>query len=95
MRLGPAGLIEVVSPFDAVTHAQLRAVRPPGRWLPRRGCWEFPFEAAAILERLSDRGGRVCLFRLGERVDLALAAGDDDRDGCDCDAASAHEPKHR
>ena len=52
LRLGPAGLIEVVSPFDAVTHAQLRAVRPPGRWLPRRGCWEFPFEAAAILERL-------------------------------------------
>jgi SNF2 family DNA or RNA helicase len=52
MRLGPAGLIEVVSPFDAVTHAQLRAVRPAGRWLPRRGCWEFPFEAAAILERL-------------------------------------------
>ena len=52
MRLGSSGLIEVVSPFDAVTHAQLRAVRPPGRWLPRRGCWEFPFEAAAILERL-------------------------------------------
>jgi hypothetical protein len=50
MRLGPAGLIEVVSPFDAVTHAQLRAVRPAGRWLARRGCWEFPFEAIAILE---------------------------------------------
>jgi SNF2 family DNA or RNA helicase len=56
MRLGVAGLIEVVSPFDAVTQAQLRAVRPPGRWLPRRGCWEFPFEAAAILEqRLAGR----------------------------------------
>jgi SNF2 family DNA or RNA helicase len=51
MRLGPTGLIEVVSPFDAVTHAQLRAVRPAGRWLARRGCWEFPFEAIAILER--------------------------------------------
>jgi len=51
MRLGLAGLIEVASPFDAVTHAQLRAVRPPGRWLPRQGCWEFPFEAAAILEQ--------------------------------------------
>ena len=52
MRLGAAGLIEVVCPFDAVTYAQLRAVRPAGRWLSRRGCWEFPFEAAAILERL-------------------------------------------
>ena len=51
MRLGPAGLIEVVCPFDAVTWAQLRALRPRGRWLPRRRCWEFPLEAAAVLER--------------------------------------------
>ena len=51
MRLGPTGLIEVVSPFDAVTQAQLRSVRPAGRWLSRRGCWEFPLEAAAALER--------------------------------------------
>ncbi|MFN9933437.1 MAG: SNF2-related protein [Cyanobacteriota bacterium] len=51
MRLGPTGLIEVVSPFDAVTQAQLRAVRPPGRWLSRRACWEFPLEAAAALEQ--------------------------------------------
>jgi SNF2 family DNA or RNA helicase len=51
MRLGPAGLIELVSPFDAVTWAQLRALRPRGRWLPRRRCWQFPLEAAAVLER--------------------------------------------
>ena len=51
MRLGPSGLIEVVCPFDAVTWAQLRALRPRGRWLPRRRCWEFPLEAAAGLER--------------------------------------------
>jgi SNF2 family DNA or RNA helicase len=50
MQLGPAGLIEVVCPFDAVTWAQLRALRPRGRWLPRRRCWEFPLEAAAVLE---------------------------------------------
>ena len=65
MRLGPAGLIEVVSPFDAVTHAQLRAVRPPGRWLPRRGGGEFPFEAAAIRERLL--AGRLALKASKER----------------------------
>jgi SNF2 family DNA or RNA helicase len=51
MRLGPTGLIEVASPFDAVTHAQLRAVRPAGRWLSRSGCWEFPLEAATALEQ--------------------------------------------
>jgi tRNA U34 5-carboxymethylaminomethyl modifying GTPase MnmE/TrmE len=49
MRLGPTGLIEVVSPFDAVTQAQLRALRPSGRWLQARGCWEFPLEAAVAL----------------------------------------------
>lgn len=51
LRLGPAGLIEVVCPFDAVTWAHLRALQPAGRWLARRRCWEFPLEAAAILER--------------------------------------------
>jgi len=56
MRLGPTGLIEVVCPFDAVTQAQLRALRPKGRWLPARGCWEFPLEAAVALEsRLAGR----------------------------------------
>jgi len=52
LRLGPSGLIEVVCPFDAVTHAQLRSIRPRGLWQPRRGCWEFPLEAAAVLEPL-------------------------------------------
>ncbi len=51
MRLGPSGLIEVVSPFDAVTQAQLRAIRPRGQWLSRRGCWQFPLEAAEALQR--------------------------------------------
>jgi SNF2 family DNA or RNA helicase len=49
LRLGASGLIEVISPFDAVTQAQLRAVRPRGRWWGQRGCWEFPLEAAAGL----------------------------------------------
>lgn len=52
MRLGSSGLIEIVCPFDAVTHAQLRRVRPAGQWVRQRGCWEFPFEAAALLQRL-------------------------------------------
>lgn len=52
VRLGPSGLVEVSCPFDAVTFAQLRAVRPRGRWLARRGCWEFPLEAAAVLQPL-------------------------------------------
>ena len=56
MRLGPSGLIEVVCPFDAVTWAQLRALRPRGRWLQRQRCWQFPLEAAAVLRR--ELGGR-------------------------------------
>ncbi len=60
LRLGATGRIEVVSPYDAVTQAQLRAVRPRGRWLSGRGgggmCWEFPLEAALALRRtLADR----------------------------------------
>lgn len=51
MRLGPSGLIEVVSPFDPVTQAQLRRIRPAGRWLSSRSCWEFPLEAAAALDQ--------------------------------------------
>ncbi|KEF42376.1 MAG: helicase [Cyanobium sp. CACIAM 14] len=59
MRLGPSGLIEVVSPFDAVTQAQLRAIRPRGQWLSRRRCWQFPLEAAEVLQRQC--GGRFPL----------------------------------
>jgi len=51
MRLGAAGSIELVLPFDAVTQAQLRAVRPRGAWRSRRSCWEFPLEAAVELQR--------------------------------------------
>ncbi|EDY37813.1 SWI/SNF family helicase_2 [Cyanobium sp. PCC 7001] len=50
LRLGASGRIEVISPFDAVTSAQLRAIRPRGTWLPQRRCWEFPLEAAAALQ---------------------------------------------
>jgi SNF2 family DNA or RNA helicase len=56
LRLGATGRIEVVSPYDAVTQAQLRAIRPRGRWLGGRGCWEFPLEAAtALRQALADR----------------------------------------
>lgn len=51
MRLGASGLIEVVSPFDPVTAAQLRAIRPAGRWQARERCWHFPLEAAAVLRQ--------------------------------------------
>ena len=41
----------MVSPFDAVTQAQLRRIRPRGRWHgPTRG-WEFPLAAAAVLQQ--------------------------------------------
>ncbi len=56
MRLGASGLIEVISPFDPVTQAQLRAIRPAGCWRVRRRCWEFPLEAALVLRaRLAER----------------------------------------
>jgi len=48
MRLGPTGLIEVVSPFDAVTQAQLRAIRPAGSWHTRRLCWQFARGATGV-----------------------------------------------
>ena len=51
MRLGDTGTIQLLLPFDAVTQAQLRAVRPRGHWRSRLGCWEFPLAAAAVLER--------------------------------------------
>ena len=56
MRLGSTGLIEVVCPFDAVTQAQLRSIRPAGQWLAGRRCWQFPLEAAGALDlRLAGR----------------------------------------
>ncbi|MEB3234864.1 MAG: DEAD/DEAH box helicase [Cyanobacteriota bacterium] len=50
LRLGASGLIEVISPFDAVTQAQLRRLRPRGQWCGRRQCWQFPLEAAQVLQ---------------------------------------------
>ncbi|MFN7678135.1 MAG: SNF2-related protein [Cyanobacteriota bacterium] len=52
LRLGPSGLIEVVSPFDPVTAAQLNAIRPPGRWSARDRCWQFPLEAARAVRTI-------------------------------------------
>jgi len=49
LRLAATGAIEVFSPYDAVTQAQLRRVRPRGLWRSQRGCWEFPLEAANTL----------------------------------------------
>ncbi len=56
LRLGATGRIEVISPFDAVTQAQLRTIRPRGHWNGRQRCWDFPLEAAVALRRtLADR----------------------------------------
>ena len=46
----------MVSPFDAVTQAQLRRIRPRGQWKgPSRG-WDFPLAAADALQQAL--GGR-------------------------------------
>jgi len=50
LRLGATGLIEVISPYDAVTQAQLRSLRPRGEWCAQRRCWQFPLEAAQSLQ---------------------------------------------
>jgi SNF2 family DNA or RNA helicase len=52
LRLGPTGRIEVISPYDAVTQAQLRKVRPQGQWNGPARHWDFPLEAAPALLRL-------------------------------------------
>jgi len=55
MRLGPSARIEVHTPFDAVTQAQLRAIRPAGLYRTQAGHWDFPLEAAV---RLREQFGR-------------------------------------
>lgn len=52
LRLGTTGRIEVISPYDAVTQAQLRGVRPRGCWDGSRRCWVFPLEAANALQQV-------------------------------------------
>ena len=59
LRLGATGSIEVISPFDAVTQAQLRALRPRGHWIAQRRCWDFPLEAALVLRQ--QLGGRFAI----------------------------------
>ena len=42
----------MVCPFDAVTQAQLRRIRPRGRWSARAQAWDFPLVAAESLQKL-------------------------------------------
>ena len=35
-----------------MTQAQLRRIRPAGTWVGHRSCWEFPLEAAVVLEQM-------------------------------------------
>lgn len=51
MRLGTSARIEVHTPFDAVTQAQLRAIRPAGLYRAHAGCWDFPLEAGGRLHQ--------------------------------------------
>ena len=50
-------------PFDAVTHAEMRRIRPRGVWRGSRLGWEFPLAAAeALLQRFERR------FRVDEEL---------------------------
>ena len=52
MSLTLSGLIKVSFPFDGVTQAQLRKIKPRGFWYgPKKG-WEFPLAAAKPLQTL-------------------------------------------
>ena len=56
LGLSSGGLVQVVHPFDAVTHAQIGKVRPRGTWRGVHQGWEFPLAAAQVLqERLGSR----------------------------------------
>ncbi len=58
--LTSAGLIKVAFPFDPVTQAELRKIRPRGVWSGRGGAWEFPFSAA---EHLTEKFGTRFVVR--------------------------------
>ena len=48
--------MRVVHPYDAVTHAQVRRIRPRGIWRGAAQGWDFPFAAAQSLqEQLGSR----------------------------------------
>ena len=55
LDLSPAGLIRVVSPFDAVTQSQLRRIKPRGRWNGAGQGWDFPLAAADPLQQALGR----------------------------------------
>ena len=56
LGLSSGGLVQVIHPFDAVTHAQIGRVRPRGTWRGIKKGWEFPLAAAPVLqERLGSR----------------------------------------
>ncbi len=52
LGLTRAGLVKVASPFDAVTQAQLRRVKPRGTWRGATTGWEFPLTAVQQLVSL-------------------------------------------
>ena len=51
LSLTSAGDVLFRCPFDPVTAAQVRRIRPRGSWQQREGGWLFPFEAALLLEQ--------------------------------------------
>ena len=56
LGLSPSGLVQVRYPFDAVTHAEIRRIRPRGVWRGSRHGWEFPLASAeTLLQRLERR----------------------------------------
>ncbi len=50
LDLTSAGLVKVSFPFDAVTEAQLRSIRPRGRRLAQGKGWTFPISAVGKLQ---------------------------------------------
>ncbi len=59
LDLSAEGLVQVKSPFDGVTHSQLKKIRPKGTWLGIQGGWEFPLESAPLL--LKELGSRFLI----------------------------------
>ncbi len=56
LDLSADGLLKVVFPFDGVTDAQLKKVRPKGTWNGVQEGWQFPLSAAQeLLEQLGSR----------------------------------------